>query len=192
MFVKIRLAVPEDLVSIIEIERSSATAAHWSEEGYGWTKQRVPGDLERLVLVAEGNDPVDPEKEVNLREPFRPRTRRQREGIADLRDETPSEAQLRRDSVVGFLVARHVNEEWELENIVVAAKFRRQGIGKRLLGALVAQARDANGEAIFVEVRESNLWARQLYQKAGFRETGRRRLYYSNPAEDAILYSCRL
>jgi len=89
---------------------------------------------------------------------------------------------------IGFLVARRVAAEWELENIVVAPASRGLGIGKRLLDALVARAREAGGEAVFLEVRESNAGARKLYEKAGFGQTGRRKLYYCDPLEDAILY----
>ena len=56
--------------------------------------------------------------------------------------------------------------------------------GRTVLGFLVAQA-----DSLFLEVRESNTAARKLYEKLGFRETGRRKAYYSNPIEEAILYS---
>ena len=89
----------------------------------------------------------------------------------------------------GFLVARHMPPEWELENIVVAPAVRRIGIGKQLMDALLFQAQETNSDAIFLEVRESNTAARHLYEKLGFRENGRRKAYYSNPTEDAVLYS---
>ena len=89
----------------------------------------------------------------------------------------------------GFLVARHMPPEWELENIVVAPAVRRIGIGKQLMDALLFQAQETNSDAIFLEVRESNAAARRLYEKLGLRENGRRKAYYSNPTEDAVLYS---
>ena len=91
---------------------------------------------------------------------------------------------------VAFLVARRVDAEWELENIVVAETARRQGLGTRLLGDLIGYARAAHGDLIFLEVRESNHNARALYRKVGFEETGLRKSYYASPPEDAIL--CRL
>ncbi len=45
---------------------------------------------------------------------------------------------------------------------------------------------------ILLEVRESNLPARRLYEKHAFRDVGRRRMYYKDPAEDAILYELSL
>ncbi len=91
-------------------------------------------------------------------------------------------------SILGFLVARHLAPEWELENIVVAPAARRQGVGKWLLRALLDRARETNSAAVFLEVRESNAAARILYERAGFTRSGRRKAYYSSPPEDAILY----
>lgn len=93
-----------------------------------------------------------------------------------------------RATIAGFVVARHAAAEWELENIVVAEEFRGKGIGTRLVQQLLTQAQRANGDLVFLEVRESNTPARRFYEKLGFQETGRRKAYYSNPTEDAILY----
>jgi ribosomal-protein-alanine N-acetyltransferase len=90
--------------------------------------------------------------------------------------------------VVGFLVARQLAAEWELENIVVAPASRRQGLGKRLLEALFSAVRETGGGAVFLEVRESSAAARTLYERAGFEQTGRRKGYYTAPVEDAVLY----
>jgi ribosomal-protein-alanine N-acetyltransferase len=87
-----------------------------------------------------------------------------------------------------FLVAHHIASEWELENVVVAPLARRRGLGKQLLNALIAEARLRNSEFIFLEVRESNVAARSLYELASFEQEGRRQAYYASPIEDAILY----
>ena len=94
--------------------------------------------------------------------------------------------------IMGFLVACHIPPDWELENIAVARSSQGQSIGSRLFAALVREIRKTNGDAIFLEVRESNAPARAFYEKAGFRQTGRRKSYYSNPQEDAILYRLTL
>lgn len=90
--------------------------------------------------------------------------------------------------MLGFIVAHPLGAEWELENIVVAPKARRRGIGTQLLEAFFTAARGSGSDAVLLEVRESNMAARILYEKTGFEQTGRRRLYYSNPPEDAVLY----
>jgi ribosomal-protein-alanine N-acetyltransferase len=90
--------------------------------------------------------------------------------------------------VQGFVIARQIRPEWELENIAVAADAQRRGVAAALLEHLLDLVRQQGGEVIFLEVRESNAAARSLYASCGFAETGRRRLYYKDPNEDAVLY----
>jgi ribosomal-protein-alanine N-acetyltransferase len=91
----------------------------------------------------------------------------------------------------GFVCAKAPTGEWEIENIVVAAEFLRQGIADRLMQGLIDHAEKAGASRILLEVRESNRPARRLYEKHKFHEVGRRRNYYRNPFVDAILYERR-
>jgi ribosomal-protein-alanine N-acetyltransferase len=91
-------------------------------------------------------------------------------------------------TVQGFLVARVVDREWEIENIAVCGPARRRGLGTRLLGEFLDAARAEGADAVFLEVRESNHAARALYEKWAFVESGRRKRYYRDPEEDAIVY----
>jgi [ribosomal protein S18]-alanine N-acetyltransferase len=93
-----------------------------------------------------------------------------------------------KSTIVAFLIARQIGPDWELENIVVDQEMRGRGIGTRLLNRLLDRAQQANSDAVFLEVRESNHAARALYRKLGFEQIGSRKSYYSNPLEDAILY----
>jgi ribosomal-protein-alanine acetyltransferase len=93
-----------------------------------------------------------------------------------------------RGAVQGFLMARGVDSEWELENIAIAASARRRGLGTRLLGEFLNIARSRGATAVFLEVRESNSAARRLYEKWAFSESGRRGGYYRDPEEAAIRY----
>ena len=157
--VNIRAAIPADIPFMMDLERASSTAAHWTEQQYRLLFQKAAEAAERLVLVVD----------------MRP-------------GGGPAAAGSISPGLLGFLIARHVAGEWELENVVVAPAARRRGIGKQLLDALLARARETNSEAVFLEVRESNTAARSLYDRAGFRQTGRRKSYYTEPAEGAILY----
>jgi ribosomal-protein-alanine acetyltransferase len=94
--------------------------------------------------------------------------------------------------IVGFLVARVVSNEWELENIVVAVESRRRSLGSAVLSEFLGVARQENAASVFLEVRESNHSARAFYEKWAFKETGRRPNYYDDPKEDAILYCLTL
>jgi ribosomal-protein-alanine N-acetyltransferase len=144
----------------MNLERSS-TAAHWSDQQYQQLFQPGVDGQERLVLIAEAS----------LSDPS-----------------VPGESNTAGARILGFLVAHHIAPEWELENIVVAHSARRNGLGKRLLDALLTRAKETNSDSIFLEVRESNAAARALYERVGFEPTGRRKSYYATPQEDAILY----
>jgi ribosomal-protein-alanine N-acetyltransferase len=97
-----------------------------------------------------------------------------------------------RPAVAGFVVARCGPGDWEIENVVVGQSLRRRGWAERLIREVLLAARRASAPAVLLEVRESNLAARQLYGKLGFASCGRRRAYYRQPAEDALLLRLEL
>ena len=92
------------------------------------------------------------------------------------------------EKLLGFLVVSTGTQEWELENIAVALTARRRGIGRALMRELIARAGQGAATEIRQEIRASNTIAQQLGQSVGFVEEGRRRNYYRNPAEDALLF----
>ena len=95
--------------------------------------------------------------------------------------------------LVGALVFSNQSPgEWEVENIVVDSAVRRQGIGAALIRELAVRAKEKGAMRFHLEVRASNTPAIALYKKLGFVETTRRRGYYQNPEEDAILFSLAL
>ncbi|HIT42007.1 MAG TPA: ribosomal protein S18-alanine N-acetyltransferase [Candidatus Caccovicinus merdipullorum] len=77
--------------------------------------------------------------------------------------------------------------EGEIQRIAVLEEFRRQGLGRKLLDAMVAAARNRGARAMTLEVRESNEPAIKLYFSAGFRTEAQRKDYYRNPREDALI-----
>jgi ribosomal-protein-alanine N-acetyltransferase len=94
----------------------------------------------------------------------------------------------RATAVLGFILAHDILGEWEIESIAVAPGNRRRGVGRKLVEALMAEAIRNRATFIFLEVRESNIAARKLYESCGFEQYSRRRSYYSDPEEDALLY----
>jgi len=93
--------------------------------------------------------------------------------------------------VCGFACAQVAAGVWEIENVAVDAGLLRRGIASELVHELIQRAQNEAAPAILLEVRESNLPARGLYEKHGFREGGHRLAYYRDPVEDAILYALR-
>ena len=94
--------------------------------------------------------------------------------------------------VIGFGGMWHVLDEGEIINIAVQKSYHRQGIGKLILNQLVAEARKRELVAIHLEVRASNEAAKRLYLKHGFNSIARRKAYYHNPTEDAVIMTCEL
>lgn len=91
--------------------------------------------------------------------------------------------------VAGFLAARQIaGAEWEIENVAVSGPARRRGLGSHLLGEFLNLVRSRGGLEVYLEVRESNHAARALYEKWAFTEAGRRKSYYENPDEDALVF----
>jgi ribosomal-protein-alanine N-acetyltransferase len=94
-------------------------------------------------------------------------------------------------AIAGFVVALCLGQEWEIENIVVDSALRRRGCANLLLRELLSLASNEGAGRVLLEVRESNQAARAFYARWGFQMIGRRRNYYRDPEEDAILLHFR-
>lgn len=93
----------------------------------------------------------------------------------------------RAGEVVGYAAAWFAADEAELGDLAVHPDRRRQGVGTRLVEAVVAEARRREARHLFLQVRESNRGAIRLYRGSGFRKVGRRPRYYRSPTEDALV-----
>jgi ribosomal-protein-alanine N-acetyltransferase len=89
--------------------------------------------------------------------------------------------------LVGYCVMLHVLDEGEIANIAVSPDLRRRGIAARLLDDALDAAAEMAIATVFLEVRVSNDAARMLYASRGFAPVGRRRAYYRQPMEDALV-----
>ncbi len=90
-------------------------------------------------------------------------------------------------SVAGFLVGWIVAEQVHVANIAVEAGHRRRGIGNGLMAWLLEEAVRRGCVSSSLEVRESNLAARSMYRRLGYRPVALRKSYYTNPTEDAVV-----
>ena len=95
-------------------------------------------------------------------------------------------AALQGERIVGYLVCSRYDTVWHLMNVAVDPRLRRRGIAETLLLRLFELA-DAPGEQYTLEVRTSNGPAIRLYEKHGFHAAGRRRGYYHDNREDAVI-----
>lgn len=91
------------------------------------------------------------------------------------------------DKLWGYLCGSVVAGEFHIDNIAVDPRMRRQGVGKTLLLSACREAARVGAKVAILEVRASNLTAQALYGRFGFTVVGRRRRYYTGPAEDALI-----
>jgi [ribosomal protein S18]-alanine N-acetyltransferase len=151
------------LADVIQIAEIFEETPHWSLDSYVELTGEMPS-VPRIALVARaGGQPAQ-----------------QRPG------------QLAAPDVAGFVIARALPPEAELESIGVAMQWQRRGIGRRLVVALVAELEKAEVETLHLEVRASNGIAIAFYLSLGFTESGHRPRYYADPVEDAVLMELRL
>jgi ribosomal-protein-alanine N-acetyltransferase len=89
--------------------------------------------------------------------------------------------------VVAYCVCWLLGEELHIANIAVAPRFRRRGLGRRLLAFVLNRASEKGLQSATLEVRAGNQVAQALYTDFGFVEVARRPRYYSDNYEDALL-----
>jgi ribosomal-protein-alanine N-acetyltransferase len=96
------------------------------------------------------------------------------------------------DRIVGYAACWTVIDQSELGNVAVAPEARGQGVGGTLVDTVVERVKERGAHELFLEVRESNLVAQSIYRERGFTVVGRRRSYYAQPTEDALVMRLRV
>jgi [ribosomal protein S18]-alanine N-acetyltransferase len=91
------------------------------------------------------------------------------------------------DVVIGYAAFWCVVDQGELGNVAVSSSWRGRGLGARLLEEVIRRAARRGIVEVFLEVRPTNVVARRLYERFGFTTVGRRRNYYQQPVEDALV-----
>lgn len=95
------------------------------------------------------------------------------------------------ERVVAMLVGWMLVDEIHIATIATHPDFRRQGIGRKLLSYVLLRAQEEGAQSSFLEVREGNLAAQEMYRQFGYEPTGRRKRYYKDNDEDAILMTLK-
>jgi len=94
--------------------------------------------------------------------------------------------------VVGYICLWEIADEVHVTNVAVHPGRRRQGIARAMLGGIIDDGRARKLRIVVLEVRPSNRDALTLYESFGFRVVGRRRGYYYDTGEDALIMEATL
>jgi ribosomal-protein-alanine N-acetyltransferase len=95
-------------------------------------------------------------------------------------------------ALAGYLCLWEISRELHITNLAVAPAFRRRGLARTLVGSVLEEARARGLEQVFLEVRPTNVEALGLYESLGFSVIGRRKGYYFDTGEDALVMEARL
>lgn len=94
--------------------------------------------------------------------------------------------------VIGYVCANYVLHESHILNLAVDETFRRRGVGTILMNEAIRELKKRGCVFVYLEVRASNRGAQEFYKRFGFKVASRRKRYYANPDEDALLMMARI
>jgi len=97
-----------------------------------------------------------------------------------------------RGDIIGYGGLWKVSDEAHITTIGVRAESQHQGLGTGMFAALVQRSYELGARWITLEVRVTNGHAIRLYERFGFKAIGRRRGYYTDNGEDAVVNVERL
>lgn len=176
---EIRKMVPADLGQVTQIEADNFSVP-WKEKDFAnWIE-----DPQAVFLTAAGKR----ERTKLTESAAGKREKPEMTELAAGECEHPDLA----ETVAGYIGCLYAADEGDITNVSVDSARRREGIGKCLVQALLAESRKRGCRRIFLEVRQSNDAAIRLYQGCGFVRVGVRKNYYTKPQEDALLMRCDL
>ena len=90
-------------------------------------------------------------------------------------------------TIIGYICLWHIEDQMEIANFAVSPDLRRRGIGREMMERVLWEAGERGCRNLILSVRESNRPAIELYTSCGFEEAYRKRNYYRQPAEDAVI-----
>ncbi len=163
----------DDITQVADIERESFPSM-WPQTAY---RRELSNQIARYTVLTELRDEAAPSADPS------PRT-----GVfGTLRRIVSGEPSASHEHLLGFIGIWLMVGEAHIVTVAVRERFRRLGIGERLLITAIEQASAYDQERVTLEVRASNEAARRLYEKYGFINAGLRKRYYIDDNEDAVI-----
>ncbi|MEK0184422.1 ribosomal protein S18-alanine N-acetyltransferase [Microcoleus anatoxicus] len=186
-FLEIKPLTPEHLPSAVELDRL-CFGGIWAIEGYRRELESPNSDLLGL-WTWDGAGTGTPPLQNRAGTGTPPLQNRAGTGTPPLQNRagTGTPPLQVPPTLIGIGCLWAILEEAHIIMLAIHPQFQRQGLGQALLLALLKSACDRQLERATLEVRESNLAAVSLYKKFGFKEAGRRKRYYEDTGEDALV-----
>ena len=192
-FIEIKHLAPEHLPGAVEIDRL-CFGGLWASEGYMreldspnsdllglWVRETADCESARVSTENESFDIFTPQNGARTgAPPLQLPGSQNRAGTGAPPLQIPP-------TLIGVGCLWAILEEAHIILLAIHPSFQRQGLGQALLWALLKSACDRQLERATLEVRDSNLAAVGLYKKFGFKEAGRRKRYYEDTGEDALV-----
>jgi ribosomal-protein-alanine N-acetyltransferase len=192
-FIEIKHLAPEHLPGAVEIDRL-CFGGLWAIEGYMreldspnsdllglWVRETADCESARVSTENESFDIFTPQNGAGTgAPPLQLPGSQNRAGTGAPPLQIPP-------TLIGVGCLWAILEEAHIIMLAIHPSFQRQGLGQALLWALLKSACDRQLERATLEVRDSNLAAVCLYKKFGFKEAGRRKRYYEDTGEDALV-----
>jgi [ribosomal protein S18]-alanine N-acetyltransferase len=173
-FLEIKHLAPEHLPSAVELDRL-CFGGLWAIEGYRRELDSPNSDLLGLWTWETEDCESEPNRADTGASPLQ------------IRAGTGASPLQVSPMLIGVGCLWAILEEAHIIMLAIHPQFQRQGLGQALLLALLKSAHDRQLERSTLEVRDSNLAAVSLYKKFGFKEAGRRKRYYEDTGEDALV-----
>lgn len=168
---RLRPMSADDITQVVDIERESFPSA-WPPTAY---KRELTNQVARYLVITElaAREPSPPARAGGL--------------FGALRRIVSSDAPAAAEQLLGFIGIWLMVGEAHVVTFAVRERYRRLGVGERLLIAAIEQSMAYDQEVVTLEVRASNQAAQRLYEKYGFAHVGLRKRYYTDDNEDAVI-----
>jgi ribosomal-protein-alanine N-acetyltransferase len=176
----VRLMEKADVASVTQIDHESF-ASMWPPPNY---RKELENKLAHYLVACDIS-----RKAAQVEEPIAPPggLSYQLKRFFNWNKRNESETSRRKELITGYAGFWLMADEAHLVSIAVRNNYHRQGIGELLLISVIELATELKACLVTLEVRESNEGAQSLYRKYGFKEVGKRRGYYTDNREDALL-----
>ncbi|NLZ67324.1 MAG: GNAT family N-acetyltransferase [Clostridiaceae bacterium] len=107
--------------------------------------------------------------------------------VAEVEPDPESHKAAETPIILGFVAVQVLIDVYEIQRIAVLSDVRNLGIGALLMAEVMHRGATVEAISIILEVGDGNREARRLYESFGFKIVGRRRSYYADTGEDAVL-----